>query len=170
MRYIPLLFLPIMLPANAVTYIELEGNVTNIVDKTPDQSFYKKLSDGRSHHIIEVNKDKNGWWLSNGKVIDQKNTKNQRYYEATYICGNALNRGYLNNEYRTVMDDLHSLGRVKIHVGKSVEIEFNKTNLAQINIGTQAKLTETNKISNMPQSIVEADLVVVKISNENSCE
>ncbi|UBR44517.1 hypothetical protein [Aeromonas veronii] len=170
MRYIPLLFLPILLPANAVTYIELEGNVTNIVDNTPDQSFYKKLSDGRSHHIIEVNNDKNGWWLSNGKIIHQQNTKNQRYYEATYICGNALNKGYLNNEYRTIMDDLYHPGRVKIHVGKSIEIEFNKTNLAQIKIGTQAKSTEINKSKNMPQSIVEADLVVVKISDENPCE
>lgn len=60
MRYIPLLFLSIISPAHAITYIELEGNVTNIVDKTPEQSFYKKFSDGRAHYVIEVDKDKNG--------------------------------------------------------------------------------------------------------------
>lgn len=60
MRYIPLLFLPIILPTYAVTYIELEGNITNIGDKTPEQSFYKKFSDGRAHYVIEVDKDKNG--------------------------------------------------------------------------------------------------------------
>lgn len=170
MRYIPLLFLPIILPAYAVTYIELEGNVTNIVDTTPEQSFYNKFSDGRAHYVVEVDKAKNGWWLSNGKIRHSQNFKNQRHYEATYVCGNALNKGYLNNEYRTVMDDFYSSGRVKFHVGKSLEIEFKKINLDKIKIGAQATGIELHASSSISRSSVYSDLVVTQISNDNPCE
>ncbi|MFQ2197488.1 hypothetical protein ACK33S_06025 [Aeromonas hydrophila] len=170
MRYIPLLFLSIISPAHAITYIELEGNVTNIVDKTPEQSFYKKFSDGRAHYVIEVDKDKNGWWLSNGEVRYPKNLKNERHYEATYVCGNALNKGYFNNEYRTVMDDFHSSGRVKMHVGKSLEIEFKNINLDRIKVDTQATGIELHDDSSISRSSVYSDLVVTKISDENPCE
>jgi hypothetical protein len=170
MRFVSLIFLAITLPASAAKYIELEGGVTTIVDKTPEKLFHQKYAAGRAHYVIEVDKDKNGWWLSNGKIINQKSSKTQRYYEAAYVCGNALNKGYLNNEYRTVMDEFYSFGRVNIHVGKRLNIEFKKINLDEIKVGTQATGIELHAVSGKSNSSVYSDLVVTKISDENPCE
>lgn len=170
MRFVSLIFLAITLPASAAKYIELEGGVTTIVDKTPEKSFHQKYAAGRAHYVIEINKDKNGWLLSNGKIRYLQQFEKERHYEATYVCGNALNKGYLNKEYRTAMDNMHSPERVKIHVGKSLDIAFKNITLDKIKVGTQATGIELHAVSGKSNSSVYSDLVVTKISDENPCE
>lgn len=68
------------------------------------------------------------------------------------------------------MDDFHSSGRVKMHVGKSLEIEFKNINLDRIKVDTQATGIELHDDSSISRSSVYSDLVVTKISDENPCE
>jgi hypothetical protein len=68
------------------------------------------------------------------------------------------------------MDNMHSPERVKIHVGKSLDIAFKNITLDKIKVGTQATGIELHAGSNISRSSVYSDLIVTKISDENPCE